>query len=597
MGYEYTGPPHVPQQHEEPQQEQRGQQQQQRQAPNTRSNQDNSGNPDNTYNVNNSPTTTNAGQVVSPASSHAEEQYPEPMYREHVSGPLVYPVVPTAPLSPQVPPHYGPQQNGYGPQYPQEPQGQAGPYGQQRPQGQYGYPPQPVPYGYSGQPGYPAYPNYQYYPQYPYHPYYPYPYPYYMQPARPHRDRYLFVMAILSTVGSSLAFLGGLFCILGISIAVAQISALGSQAFGSIVLFTALAIAGLVGGGFGLYHSIRSLAKRPSAQFKLPWFWLFLALYVIVIIIASVLRANGQAISNIPFTVFLIALAGILPALTFLSLGVRRLYLRGSPKWPTRWRRFVLAIVSGATSAIILASIAELILTVVAAQAIGLTGSLSSIDNPNAPIPSDPRYIAFLLILVSVIAPLVEEGVKPLAVIAMIGRIESAAEAFVLGLSCGIGFDLIETSGYISQGNQDWLNVALQRSTAGLLHGFGAAMVALGWYFITHRKGRNNSVLLGIGCILYAVLQHAIWNGSFVLQLLPSPIGPYLASGNIGSGAFAFPAFLLVYVTLSLLMLTFFLFVTGRIRPKRTETPTTPATTNARQEGRREPQMTGARVL
>ena len=194
-------------------------------------------------------------------------------------------------------------------------------------------------------------------------------------------------------------------------------------------------------------------------------------------------------------------------------------------------------------------------------------------------------------------APLVEEAAKPLAFVVLIGRIRSAAEAFVLGLSCGIGFDLIETSGYISQGNQDWVNVALQRSTAGLLHGFGAAMVALGWYFITHRKGRNNSVLLGIGCILYAVLQHAIWNGSFVLQLLPAPIGPYLASGNIGSGAYAFPAFLLVYVSLSLLMLIFFLFVTGRIRPKRTQGPmdTKPVGNKAEQEGRREVQVSSAR--
>jgi len=598
VGYEYTGPPGDPQKREEGQQ----------------------------------------GQAIPPASSHAEEQYEEPMYREHVSGPLNYPVVPTAPLPPQAQPQYG-QYGQYGPQHygqqgaqrplhPQGPQGQSpmyGPYygnqyapnganvpygqpGQPGPQGQpvpyghygypqhpgygYGYPAQPVPYGYPGYPGYPGYARYQYYPQ----PYYPYPY--FGQPVGPRRDRYLFVMAILSTIGSSLAFLGGLFCILGISVAAAQVSTLGNQAFGSIVLFTALTIAGLAGGGFGLYHSIRSLAKKPSAQFKLPWYWLFLALYILVIIIAVVLRANGQAISNIPFTVFLIAFAGILPALTFLSLGVRRLHLRGSPKWPTRWRRFTLAIVSGATAAIVLASIAELILTVVAAQAIGLTGSLSSIDNPNAPIPSDPRYIAFLLILVSVIAPLVEEGVKPLAVIAMIGRIESAAEAFVLGLSCGIGFDLIETSGYISQGNQNWVDVALQRSTAGLLHGFGAAMVSLGWYFITHRKGRNNSVLLGIGCILYAVLQHAIWNGSFVLQLLPSPIGPYLASGNIGSGAFAFPAFLLVYVILSLLMLIFFLFVTGRIRPKRMDTPTnaTPTAPNSAQEGRREPQVTSVQT-
>ena len=108
-------------------------------------------------------------------------------------------------------------------------------------------------------------------------------------------------MAILSTIGSSLAFLGGLFCILGISIATAEFSSSSitpDQAFGSIVLFVALALAGLAGGGFGLYHSIRSLARRPSAQLKLPWFWLFLALYIVVILIALALRANGQAVTT-----------------------------------------------------------------------------------------------------------------------------------------------------------------------------------------------------------------------------------------------------------------------------------------------------------
>src|SRR5207249_1121714 len=109
-----------------------------------------------------------------------------------------------------------------------------------------------------------------------------------------------------------------------------------------------------------------------------------------------------------------------------------------------------------------------------------------SLDNPDQPIPNDPRAILFMFILVSVIAPVVEEAVKPLAVVVLIGRIRSAAEAFVLGLACGIGFDLIETTGYISAGYQDWLSIALIRTGAGLLHGFGAAMVALGWYYLVH---------------------------------------------------------------------------------------------------------------
>ena len=539
-------------------------------------------------------------------------QHEEPSYREHVTQPLgsigSQPVLmPTYP-QPQQPSVQAPQSYQQAvPQqrqqvYPQQGQPQAQPSYPQ--QGQPPYPPAYPNYGYPGQPqqqqyGTNGYQQYQQYaqPQYNYNPYnngyavpqqgyagYAYGYPPYYgyaypaQPTRPSRDRYLFVISILAVIGSSLATLGGL-----VSVAIlALISLVPSsrfngqqgQLFSGLVLFVALAIAGCLGGSFGLFHSIRSLLRKPSSDFKLPAWWIFLTSYVVVIVIAAILRANGLAVANLPLAVFLIALAGLLPALTILSLGVRRLHFPRDARWPTRWRRFAVAIASGATLAIVLALLFETILQNVAAGLLR-TSSGFSLDNPNQPLPSDPRALGFMFVLVSVIAPLVEEAVKPLAVVAMIGRIESAAEAFVLGLSCGIGFDLIETSGYISSGYQNWLDVALQRSTAGLLHGLGAAMVSLGWYYLTHPKASHHRFLFGFGCMLYAVLQHAIWNGSFLLQLLPAPIGPYLANGVIGSGAFAFPAFLLVYIVESMLMLTFFIFITGKIRKNNTLTPPT----------------------
>jgi hypothetical protein len=148
-------------------------------------------------------------------------------------------------------------------------------------------------------------------------------------------------------------------------------------------------------------------------------------------------------------------------------------------------------------------------------------------------------------------------------------------------MACGIGFDLVETTGYIGRGYQDWLSVALQRSSAGLLHGFGAGMVALGWYFITHRNstGKTNRILLALGCWGYAILQHALWNGSFGLELLPAPIGPYLADGTLPLGPVTLPAFILVYVVETVLMLIFFLFVTKRLRMKNEEQQP-PATVN-----------------
>src|SRR5690348_14330126 len=185
-------------------------------------------------------------------------------------------------------------------------------------------------------------------------------------------------MSIASFVGSMLVFLGGLSCafvLLVITLIPTTSTLTAGQRFGGIVEFTAFAVAGIIGGTFSLYHSIRSLfLRKPSADFKLPWFWLFLVLYLLLIGVEVVLHSYGQSVANIPLTTTLIALAGILPALTVLALGVRRIHFPKKAPWPTSWRRFTLAAVSGATLAIILAAIFELILTALAVRQFGVNG-------------------------------------------------------------------------------------------------------------------------------------------------------------------------------------------------------------------------------
>ena len=175
-----------------------------------------------------------------------------------------------------------------------------------------------------------------------------------------------------------------------------------------------------------------------------------------------------------------------------------------------------------------------------------------------------------LLILLSVIAPLVEETVKPLAVVVLIGRVSSKAEAFTLGLACGIGFNLVETTGYISSGYNGWLTVALMRSGAGLLHGFGAAMVALGWYYLTHHEeGRFAKRLwLALGCAGYAVLQHAIWNGSVALAFIPGPIGDFFQNWSWSLGPVSIDGVELANIVEVIGILIFFMYMAGRLRRK-----------------------------
>jgi RsiW-degrading membrane proteinase PrsW (M82 family) len=502
-------------------------------------------------------------------------QYQEPSYREHVSGNLV--------LDPAEAPRFRPVYAAYPNYYQNPPQSYPAPDVPNAHQPVHpapypghvnqslanGYAP-PYYYPYAGYPGYYGYGNYGYA-----------PYPW--QPAKPPRDGYLLGISIAAFVCSLLVVLGGFICVFALVLLLLsqERGAISEKSFFSgVVMFTALSTAFLIGGGFSLYHSIRSLFwRKSSATFKLPGFWLFLALYIGVAAIGTALSVNNASISNIPFTIFLIALSGIFPALTILALGMRRATGRIDTtkrrSWPTTWRRFTLAIVSGATSAILLATVFELILTLIIGQQLGISGF--SLDNPSPSMLQNPRTITFMILLLSVIAPLVEESVKPLAAIALIGRMHSAAEAFVLGLSCGIGFDLIETSGYISQGYQNWLKVALERSPAGLLHGFGAAMVTLGWYYLTHKQAARHRFVLGFGCILYALVQHAVWNGTFILAMLPAPLGPFFDHGTVPLGPLSFGGDLVPYMVLAVLMIAFFVYVSGKVRERQsTVKPTTP---------------------
>jgi hypothetical protein len=171
-------------------------------------------------------------------------------------------------------------------------------------------------------------------------------------------------------------------------------------------------------------------------------------------------------------------------------------------------------------------------------------------------------------VLAAVVAPLVEELVKPLGVLILIRRVSSKAEAFTLGLACGIGFNLIETTGYISQGYNDWLNVALGRTGAGLLHGFGAAMMALGWYILTHpQEGswRRRS-WLALACSGYAVVQHALWNGSIALVLLPGAPGVFFQTWSWNLGPLYVDGYELVNIAEGVAILVFFLTMARRLR-------------------------------
>jgi RsiW-degrading membrane proteinase PrsW (M82 family) len=394
--------------------------------------------------------------------------------------------------------------------------------------------------------------------------YVPYPYGYAPTLQQPKRDGYLFGISITSLIASILAILGGLGAALFFALYSAVPFLPGGSAiddkslFNGMMMFAAFSIAGLAGGGFGMYHSIRSLIRKPSVNFRLPAYWIFFICYLAILVIGFLFAFSNQQLEGSFGLGLLVALGGIFPALGFWSLAAQLLSNARAKLWPTTWRRAVLSLISGATLSIALAMVLEMIFSLPFAALGGLSGDA---------LPSSFQDLAGLLVVIAVIAPLVEEMVKPLAPVILIGRINSAAESFLLGMSAGIGFNLVETIGYISSDYSNWLTIALERSTAGLLHGVGAGMVALGWYYWTHRNSVKNRGWVGTACVLIAVLQHAIWNGSVILAYIPGPIGTFLREGVLViTNDIRIDAFVLVYVLLSVLILAMLLYVTQSIR-------------------------------
>ncbi|MBA3824601.1 MAG: PrsW family intramembrane metalloprotease [Ktedonobacterales bacterium] len=374
-------------------------------------------------------------------------------------------------------------------------------YPQAAPNPGYGAPPAVAP-------GYPAYPNYGYQ-GYPGAPGYYLPFP---NVVRAPRDNYRLVVGIICTVSLGLTLLGGaLFAvILGVESSNTSLSIVAVLGY--------IALTAMAGGGVGLYFTIRALMGRPSATVRLPNFIIPLLLTVAVLAVGIVQYDAGIPQATPWLESPLLVLTGILPAVTIFTFAAQRL------GFPTTWRRVWLSFLSGT----FLAALIAIILEVIAGFALSFllradTGSLN-VDASNA------SQVIGLLITVSVIAPLAEEGFKPIGPFIILWRLSGPAEAFLVGMAAGTGFAIFETIGYIGSGVGDWVVIAVLRIGAGLLHSVGAGMATLGWYYLLRGKGVAQRYAKGLGCLAYAVVQHGIFNGSTLLQLVPGPLQDLLSA-------------------------------------------------------------------
>jgi RsiW-degrading membrane proteinase PrsW (M82 family) len=366
-------------------------------------------------------------------------------------------------------------------------------------------------------------------------------------PPRPPRDTYGLVVAWIAIVAGALAVIGGL--IVGAILGVTLVVGLG-DGLATIATLVGLSVMPFVGGILGLVYGIGKVRQAPARKLSVPSSLLFLVLSAVVIAGGVVLWNLNSLPGPTVYVLPLVLLSGVLPALTIAFFTARRL------GQPTTTRRFWLSLFYGATGAVLLALIAEL------PAGIFLNTSLS---------PTNTRDAIKLLITISVVAPLAEEGFKPLAVVLIMRRVRAPGEAFLLGLAAGVGFDIVETIGYIGMNQADWIAVSIERIGAGLLHGVGAGMAALGWYYLINGNGVSNRWLKGIGGLAYAVLQHAIFNGSNLVTLIP-PVGAAL-NQPFSLGKLPIDGSTVIFLVFYGLILSVLVVVTGRLRQSETSAP------------------------
>jgi RsiW-degrading membrane proteinase PrsW (M82 family) len=408
-------------------------------------------------------------------------------------------------------------------------------------------------------PGQPIYAQGQPYQGYPYpQPYWAYPYPVQVVKRRPPGEVYALVVAWIVFSLGILSVVGGLLLLLVAVLAAANGS---GDSLSTLTTFSGFTLGPILGGILAIVYGISRVMKRTSPPPSLPSALTMLALTIISLGAAVILwhfyTSPGLAFAVLPLAL----LSGFLPALTILAYGVQRL---GAS---TTRRHLWLSLFFGATMAPLFAIIFEGIASVVILLGFTIARHALSpgISDITTTAPKDAADVLFILLILAVVAPLVEEGLKPLGVVIIVRRLRSPAEAFLLGLAAGIGFDMVETIGYIGMGQADWVSIAIQRIGAGLLHGVGAAMAALGWYYLINGKGVPRRWLKGFGGLAYAVLQHGIFNGSNLLGLVPGPIGD-LMSKTLYVGRLPLDGGMILFLFYYAVILGVLIYMTGRLR-------------------------------
>jgi RsiW-degrading membrane proteinase PrsW (M82 family) len=346
---------------------------------------------------------------------------------------------------------------------------------------------------------------------------------------------WLYVASLLASLSIVFSGIVGLFLLVFLS-SYPDTRLIPAMNFSIFVQLSTFVCIGIIGGTIGTFHAIQALRHVRSRPLTLPPWWIFAFFYAWMLGMAYILQLLGLAVSIPVFSIILILGISIFPAFFWLSFAIHHIE-DGFPT--TTWRRVLLFLLAGATICVSIALLLEykLLFLLTGGQIANIGQPCGGIHTPS--YCNDPAFSMTLFLFSFIVVPFLEELIKPLPLLLFMKKVSTGAEAFILGLACGLGFDMVETAGYIGGGYTVWANVAFERLGTSLLHGFGTAALSLGCFYLI--QGGADQTLKVIVCWVYALVQHIVWNGTAGLSLLPAPFGAYIKTLLIHVGPATIP--------------------------------------------------------
>lgn len=281
-----------------------------------------------------------------------------------------------------------------------------------------------------------------------------------------------------------------------------------------------------------LVYSISKLKGREISPAKLPpiKIWqmaILIFLWVSMIILGSILvnLSNFGWVMALPF--FLLGIGIPVAGLVWIAIG-------GIPtgSWRRLWAAFSIGMIGSTLGALLieysLVGIGTVAAGIVAASnpewlsvfqqiknQVTKGADIQSLLTTLAPYLVNPVVLVLALAFAAVLAPIIEETLKPAAVWLLGKRLHSPAEGFALGALCGAGFALLEGT-LAAGGSSQMLGVGIAaRATSSLMHITASGL--MGWGIASARLEKRYGRLAGM--YLLAVSIHGLWNGSVVLAV------------------------------------------------------------------------------